>query len=87
MRLSACLTLALSYLSLAIAEDSLQIGIKKAVPDEHCERRTRNGDKLSMHYTGLLKSSGEKFDSSLDRQQPFEFTLGAGQVIQGWDQG
>ena len=44
------------------------------------------GMNVSVHYTGWL-TTGEKFDSSVDRGQPFKFQLGAGQVIQGWDEG
>ncbi|KAK1923562.1 FK506-binding protein 2 [Papiliotrema laurentii] len=69
----------------AAASDKLQVGVKYK-PDD-CPIKSRNGDRLSMHYTGTLASNGNKFDSSLDRHQPFEFTLGAGQVIKGWDQG
>jgi len=62
---------------------------------EGCEsgRLSKAGDSLSMHYTGTIDKSskagegGKKFDSSLDRGDPFTFTLGTGQVIKGWDEG
>ncbi|GAA1834082.1 FKBP-type peptidyl-prolyl cis-trans isomerase [Pseudonocardia ailaonensis] len=45
------------------------------------------GTQVSVHYVGVAHSTGEQFDASYDRGQPLQFGLGAGQVIQGWDQG
>ena len=62
-----------------IPPKELRIGVKHRVQCADNEK-SKKGDRLSMHYTGTLFETGEKFDSSLDRGTPFEFTLGSGQV-------
>ena len=49
-------------------------------------KEAQTGQTVAVHYTGTL-TDGSKFDSSLDRGAPFEFPLGQGKVIQGWEQG
>jgi FKBP-type peptidyl-prolyl cis-trans isomerase len=69
--------------SLAITTDS---GLTYIVTKQGTGAQLKAGDEIIVNYTGLL-TNGLKFDSSLDRGEPFSFPLGAGRVIKGWDEG
>ncbi len=61
-------------------------GLKYEDVNEGTGTAAKAGDTVEVRYTGWL-TDGKKFDSSLDRKQPFAFKLGAGKVIKGWDEG
>lgn len=70
------------------AKQTLPSGLKYTVLTEAPadSRVAKKGETVSVHYTGWTPD-GTKFDSSRDKHQPFEFKIGGGQVIQGWEQG
>lgn len=70
-------------MSNAVTTDS---GLKYIVLEEGNGASPQSGQRVTVHYTGTLED-GTKFDSSRDRKRPFSFTIGVGQVIQGWDEG
>ncbi len=61
-------------------------GMKIEILKKGTGAEAKRGDTVIVHYTGTF-TDGRKFDSSVDRDEPFTFKLGAGQVIQGWDKG
>jgi peptidylprolyl isomerase len=61
-------------------------GLIVVMQQEGSGPKPQTGQKVTVHYTGYL-TNGNKFDSSVDRGQPFSFTLGKGEVIKGWDEG
>ena len=96
---SACVVLALAILAAMPLERSdaatnqvieMPNGLKYTDTKAGDGATAASGNKVSVHYTGWLYNNGAKgakFDSSVDRGQPFQFTLGAHQVIAGWDEG
>ncbi|MEM1033844.1 MAG: FKBP-type peptidyl-prolyl cis-trans isomerase [Myxococcota bacterium] len=62
-----------------------ELVVEDDVVGEGAEAAT--GDRVKVHYTGRLLKNNKKFDSSRDRDEPFAFTLGQGEVIKGWDLG
>ena len=62
-----------------------ELGIDDLVEGEGAE--ATKGSKVTVHYVGVKFTTGEEFDASWNRGEPFEFKLGAGQVIPGWDAG
>src|SRR5271156_5443687 len=62
-----------------LADDELKIDVTHKV---ECERKTKEGDNIAVHYKGTL-TDGKKFDSSFDRKQPISFVVGTGRVIKG----
>jgi len=69
-------------------KDTLSVasGLKYILVEEGKGAKPTVGKRVSVHYTGYL-TDGTKFDSSIDRGQPYSFPLGTGQVIKGWDEG
>ena len=65
---------------------SLPSGLSYFETKEGTGEQAKSGQQVTVHYTGYL-TNGKKFDSSVDRNQPFTFALGTGQVIKGWDDG
>jgi peptidylprolyl isomerase len=72
--------------SMLNVEQKTASGLVYKITEQGNGIQASKGDKITVHYTGTL-TNGTKFDSSKDRNQPFSFKLGIGQVIKGWDEG
>jgi peptidylprolyl isomerase len=68
-------------------EQTTSSGLKYIDIQEGTGAAPKTGDKITVNYTGWVQADGKKFDSSVDRGQPFSFVIGQRQVIAGWDEG
>ncbi|XWW92506.1 hypothetical protein V2A60_000429 [Cordyceps javanica] len=84
MKTATLLSALAALAATAVTAAELKIDVTHKV---ECERKTKKGDKVSMHYRGTLAADGSQFDASYDRGTPLDFKVGAGQVIKGWDEG
>lgn len=81
MRLLA--TLVTTVIALAGLSAAGELEIEYLSPDISCERKSKKGDTIDVHYAGTLQDTGAEFDSSYGRGNPLTFQLGAGRVIKG----
>ena len=78
---------------LGTALSASELKVETTFKPDDCDRLSKIGDHLWMHYTGTIDESsatgepGAQFDSSIDRGDPFDFAIGKGMVIRGWDEG
>ncbi|KAF9652973.1 hypothetical protein BDM02DRAFT_2412563 [Thelephora ganbajun] len=87
LKLLSALVLAAFAASAELADtDVPELVIDQTYVPTDCTVKTKEGDKIRVHYTGKL-TNGNKFDSSHDRNSPLPLTLGARQVIPGWEEG
>jgi FK506-binding protein 2 len=74
------LSLSIAALATIVLADEVKIEVTRAV---ECERKSKVGDKIEVHYRGTLQDGGKEFDASYNRGQPLSFVVGRGQVIKG----
>lgn len=84
-----CCISAACLLSVAVAneQEEPQLEIHNTFKPETCDRKAKSTDVLTLHYKGYIQGSDQVFDSSYERNEPFTFQLGIGQVILGWEKG